>query len=144
VSGDSAHSHAVAGSAEWLFITIRPTAAKATDPHGGTPIFQSEDLPPPPGGANREALLAVTLAPGGRSGAFKSNGIEMIYVVDGEVEIHSGTTGTQRVTKGHAMYVLQGTPINVYNTQSVPARYLAFFLVPAEQTSLQTEQPAGP
>ena len=87
--------------------------------------------------------MLVSLGPGGRSGAFKPNGIVAIYVLEGELELRSGTGGPQKLAAGQGTVRLQGTPMNLLNVGGGTAKYLAFFLVPAEQT-LQTVLPNSP
>jgi hypothetical protein len=119
--------------AEWYFIAVQVAAGRGGPPPlaGATSIFATDDLPPLPQINQAEALQRTALQGGGRSEAYRPNGVEVLLGVDGTVEVQgSSVSAPAHFSRGQATFVLEGTKVQVLNPGSAPAAYLSFFLLP--------------
>jgi quercetin dioxygenase-like cupin family protein len=116
----------------WYFISARPVGQRGTpNPATGVEAYATADLPPLPNVNQHEAVLKTDLAAGGRTQAHKSGGVEMIFVVSGTVEVHAGTFSPKTLHAGQGAFVLENTPLQVFNPGTKPATIIDFYLLPA-------------
>ncbi len=119
--------------AEWYFITVQ-TAADRGGPAplaGATRIFATDDLPPLPQINQAEALQRTALQGGGRSEAYRPNGVELFLGVDGTTEVRADALkGSQQLSRGKVAYLLEGSAVQVLNSDSGQVAFLSFFLLP--------------
>lgn len=120
-------------AAEWYFIAVQAAADRGgPSPVGGaTRIFATVDLPPLPQINQAEALQRTALQGGGRSEAYRPNGVELLIGVDGTADVEGSTLNAPpHLSRGMATFFLEGTKVQVLNPGSGPAAYLSFFLLP--------------
>ena len=116
----------------WYFISARPASQRGTpNPPAGVEAYATADLPSLPTVDQHEALLKTDLAAGGRTQAHKSGGVEVIFVVSGQVEAHAGTFSATVLRAGQGAFVLESTPLQVFNPGGKPATFLDIYLLPA-------------
>ncbi len=119
--------------AEWYFIAVQAAADRASPPplEGATRIFATDDLPPLPQINQAEALQRIALQGGGRSEAYRPNGVELLIGVDGTTDVQARTLNVPlTLSRGQATFILEGTKVQALNAGSHPAAFLSFFLLP--------------
>lgn len=120
-------------AAEWYFIAVQAAADRGGPQPlaGATRIFATDDLPPLPQINQAEALQRTALLGGGRSEAYRPNGVEVLVGVDGSVEVQASTlSAPAHLSRGQAAFVLEGTAVQALNPGSRPAAVISFFLLP--------------
>jgi hypothetical protein len=119
--------------AEWYFIAVQPAADRGGPAPlaGATRIFATDDLPPLPQINQAEALERTALQGGGRSEAYRPNGVEVLLGIDGTADVRADALhGPEQLSRGNAAFVLEGSAVQVLNPGSAPAAFLSFFLLP--------------
>lgn len=132
-SGSGQLANPGAAGAEWYFIAVQAAADRGSPPPlaGAMRIFATDDLPPLPQINQAEVLQRTALQGGGRSEAYRPNGVEVFLGVDGTADVQADPlNGTQHLSRGQATFVLEGTGVQVLTPGSRPAAFLSFFLLP--------------
>ena len=122
-----------AAASEWYFISVQAATDRGGSPPlaGATRIFATDDLPPLPQINQAEVLQRTVLQGGGRSESYRPNGVEVFLGVDGTAGVQADAlNGPSTLSRGKAVFVLEGTALQVLNRGSGPAAYLSFFLLP--------------
>lgn len=120
-------------SNDWLFISVRPVAAR------GAPMpiptasrtYESPDLSTLPAGPYVETLEEITVAPGAAAADIGSAGAAALFVLDGRVEVQpAGGSSIQIGARGATLLQL-GASVGVTNSGDRPAHLLRFVVTPA-------------
>jgi quercetin dioxygenase-like cupin family protein len=126
-----AHSHTNTGTTDnaWYFIGLWASEQRAV-PLAGTVVFETEDIPSSTlrPGSYIETVRRVTLQPGGRSPAHRFGGLEVVFVLDGNLTVHVAGHGSTRLSAGQGTYVDPDTVTQELAGSSTV--YLAYFVTP--------------
>jgi hypothetical protein len=119
-------------SAEWYFISVQLATGRTGPPPlaGSKILLATDNLPSLPLINQAEVLTQVAVPPGGQTGQYKPNGIEVFIGLDGSVSILAGSGTNPPLAKGQAISFLEGTGTQVSNPSSQAATYLVFYLLP--------------
>ena len=120
-------------SNDWLFLSVRPVAAR------GAPMpiptasrtYESPDLGALAPGPYVETLDEITIATGAASADVGSAGPAAIFVLDGRVELQPAGGSPIQITTRGATLVQTAGPAQVVNVGDRPAHLLKFALTPA-------------
>jgi hypothetical protein len=120
-------------SNDWLFLSVRPVAAR------GAPMplptasrsYESPDLGPLPPGPYVETLEELTVAPGVPAPDIGAAGGAVLFVLAGRVELQPAGETSIRIDVRGATLIQPGTSVRVANLGDRPARLLKFAVVPA-------------
>lgn len=119
-------------SNDWLFISVRPEAARG----GAMPlptasrVYESPDLSPLPPGPYLETLEEITVASGGDSVEIGSAGAVVLLVLDGRIEVQPDGGSSTTIGSHEATLVQPGASVVVSNPGDRPARLLKFVVEP--------------
>jgi quercetin dioxygenase-like cupin family protein len=136
------HTHLNPGTARnrWYFAAIWPASFRTVPLIDRTAriAYETADLPAQalPASAYTQVLRLVTLEPGGRTRAHTFGGLAVLYVLEGEVSEHAGGA-SQALTAGIGTYLTPGSPLQVFNSGTSPARLLEL-LTTADGAPLET------
>jgi quercetin dioxygenase-like cupin family protein len=128
------HENPTALDNEWLFISLRPTSARALalPIPGATTVYATDDLVELPRGPATERLMSVTLEPGGHDAPHTNGGIETLYVLQGTVRLLlAGRSVTLDSSQGFSHP--PATAIQAVNDGVEEAQMLAHFVTPDDQ-----------
>lgn len=147
VPADTSHTHSNPGTAEsrWYFISIRPNTARTAAPTfpGQKELFGTPDLPGLADGPYAQGLRLVTLQPNGRTSAHKPGGLESVVLLEGNLEVRVQGASPKTLATGQGTHVTAGTPLQVRNTASSAAKFLAYFIT-AEGQAFSTDVDTAP
>lgn len=119
-------------SNDWLFISIRPEAARG----GPMPLpsasrlYESTDLAAMPPGPYVETVQEVTIAPGS-SFDFEPHGASLLLVIDGQAQVQPSDNGSSILLVHQAVLLQPGVSAEVTATSDRAARLLEFTVAPA-------------
>jgi quercetin dioxygenase-like cupin family protein len=130
---DVNHSHETLPGAlsTWYFIALWPdTPQSATLVPPSMLVFKTEDLPPTamPPGTYTETLRSVSLQPGGRSPAHIFGGLEVVFVLDGTLNVDVAGQAPVQLPAGQATYVPAHTLTQELAAGAGKVDYLAYFI----------------
>ncbi|HEY8673210.1 MAG TPA: hypothetical protein VIM76_05575 [Candidatus Dormibacteraeota bacterium] len=128
-----AHSHTTLGPTDstWYFIALWPGVQRSNQLVGGSQIaFETMDisssiLAP---GSYTETLRRVTLQAGGRSPAHRFGGLEVVFVLDGTLNVHVAGHSPVQLIAGEGTYIPPATATQELAGASSKVVYLAFFV----------------
>lgn len=147
VPADAAHTHSNPGTTAnlWDFISIRPNTARTAPAifPGQKEVFATADLAALADGPYSLGLRSVTVQPNGRTAAHKHGGREVIFMLDGSVELHILGAPVRTLKKGEGVTIEADTPLQAFNKGTTPAKFLAFF-VTADGKAFSTDVDASP
>jgi hypothetical protein len=89
---------------------------------------------PQPDGSYTLRLDSITLDGGGRTAAESHGGAEMIFVLDGQIDIRRANNTHDFRGSKTGLGVAPGAAVQVLNRGSTPARILEFFYTPDART----------
>jgi hypothetical protein len=120
-------------SNDWLFLSVRPVAARGA----AMPIptasrsYESADIGALPAGPYVETLEVITVTPGGAAADVGSAGTSVLFVLDGRIEVQpAGGSATQIGARG-ATLVQPGASVRVAPVGDRPAHVLRFAVTTA-------------
>jgi hypothetical protein len=116
---------------DWLFLSIRPAAAR------GAPMplpnasrsYESPDIVGLPGGPYIETLEEITVLPGTPVGV-GSAGAAVLFVLDGTVQVQATDGSSMPIGARGATLLQPGTAVRLGNTGDRPAHLLKFVVNP--------------
>ncbi|MUL65250.1 hypothetical protein BOO86_12300 [Mycobacterium sp. CBMA 234] len=116
------HSHSNPGTDpnNWLFLGVRPEAARTKPLPSPTAqvVINTDDLPPLAAGGNYEMRLdKFTLRPSGQSPEVKQGGPTLIYVLDGSDSLHQ-IAATTTLSADHAGFLPEGSVYQLHNAST--------------------------
>jgi quercetin dioxygenase-like cupin family protein len=118
-------------SNDWLFISIRPAAARG----GPMPLpsasrlYESTDLAAMPPGPYVETVQEVTIAPGS-SFDFESHGASLLLVIDGQAQVQPSDSGSLTLAVHQAVLLQHGVTAQVAASSNGSVRLLEFTVAP--------------
>lgn len=128
------HANPDANANLWYVIAMRPRGVTTTPSSlPSTTVYATPDLPSFPASAYSERLLMATVQPGGRSASHLHSGLEVVTVLDGAITLHAVGHAPQTLTAGQGSYELSKTTLQIVNSGSSVAHYLAFVVWPVDQ-----------
>lgn len=120
-------------SNDWLFLSVRPVAARG----GPMPLptasrsYESPDLAALPPGPYVGTLEEITVAPGVPAADVGSTGMAVLFVLDGRVEVQpAGGSSIQIGARGGTL-LQPGTAVRLTDLGDRPARVLKFSVTQA-------------
>jgi hypothetical protein len=120
-------------SNDWLFLSVRPAAARGAPMPIPTAVraYESPDLGALPAGPYVETLEEIVVAPGAAPADLGSTGAVALFVLDGRLDI--GSTGGPSIQIGsHGSTLIQpGTSVQLSNAGDRPLHLLRFAVMPA-------------
>ena len=145
---DVNHSHETLPGAlsTWYFIALWPdTPQSATLVPPSMLVFKTEDLPPTamPPGTYTETLRSVSLQPGGRSPAHVFGGLEVVFVLDGTLNVDVAGQAPVQLPAGQATYVPAHTLTQELAVGGAKVDYLAYFIT-EHGTAFETDSSSAP
>jgi quercetin dioxygenase-like cupin family protein len=117
---------------DWLFLSIRPVAARG----GPMPLptasrtYESADLGALPAGPYVETLVEITVAPGALPTDVGSAGPAVLFVLRGRVEVQPAGGSSIQIGARGATVLLPGTSVRVTNAGDGPVHLLKFAATP--------------
>jgi quercetin dioxygenase-like cupin family protein len=119
-------------SNDWLFLSVRPVAAR------GAPMplpsasrsYESPDIGALPAGPYLETLEELTVLPGVPTDIV-SAGAAALFVLDGRVDVQSAGGSPIQLADRGATIVQPGTAVRASNSGERPAHLLKFSVIPA-------------
>jgi quercetin dioxygenase-like cupin family protein len=115
-------------SNDWLFLSVRPVAAR------GAPMpiptasraYESPDIAALPAGPYVETLEEITVTPGGAGADVGSAAASVLFVLDGRIEVQPATGPSTQVGARGATLIQPGTVVRVADVGDRPAHLLKF------------------
>jgi hypothetical protein len=115
----------------WYAFAIAETGLESTTLATMRRLAVGPRLPlPQPDGSYTIRLDAITLEGGGRTASQSHGGAEMIFVLDGQIEIRRAGDSHDFHGPKEGTGVAPGAAVQVLNRTSTPARVLEFFYTP--------------
>ncbi|MGI9080089.1 MAG: cupin domain-containing protein [Acidimicrobiales bacterium] len=130
------HSNPGPGPNDWLFMGVRPESVREQPlpSPGAKVIVNSDDLPGLTAGSNYTMRLdELTVRPGGQSAAVKQTGPTVIYVLDGEVQMHQQSQSPHALEFGKTALLPAGAVYQVQNPFKGQAKLLVMTIWPQGQ-----------
>lgn len=115
-------------SNDWLFISVRPEAARGAPMPLPTAsrVYESPNLSQLPPGPYQEAVEEITVAPNGQVEDLGSAGAAVLLVLDGRIEVQSAGDSSITIATREATLLQSDAPVVVSNPLDRPARLLRF------------------
>lgn len=119
-------------SNDWLFVSVRPVAARGAPMPIPTAslVYESPDLAALPAGPYVETLEEITVAPEGVSADVGSAGAAVLFVLDGRVEVQSAGGSSIQLGGREATLLQPGASVRVADAGDRPAHLLKFAVTP--------------
>jgi len=115
----------------WYAFAIAETGLESTTLAAMRRVAAGPRLPlPQPDGSYTIRLDSITLEGGGRTASQSHGGAEMIFVLDGQVEVRRASDSHDFRGPKQGTGVAPGAAVQVLNRTSTPARLLEFFYTP--------------
>jgi quercetin dioxygenase-like cupin family protein len=120
-------------SNDWLFLSVRPVAARGAPMPLPTAsrLYESPDLGTLPPGPYVQTLEEITVAPGEAAADVGSAGVAVLFVVDGRVEVRSAGGSPIQIGARGATLLQPAASVRVTNAGDRPAHLLKFAVTPA-------------
>jgi quercetin dioxygenase-like cupin family protein len=118
-------------SNEWLFLAVRPAAARGAPMPlpAASRLYESPDVGALPPGPYMETLQEITVAPSAVPFDVDSTGAAVLLVLDGRVRIEL-TDGSSEIGAGGAMLVPTDSFVRITDAGEGPAHVLNFGVAP--------------
>lgn len=118
-------------SNDWLFIAIRPAAARgaAMPLPTASRVYESPDIGELPPGPYVATLQEIVVAPGATPFEVASTGAVVVLVLDGTVGLESAD-GSSQIGAGAATLVRTGSSVRITTTEQRLAHVLTFGVAP--------------
>jgi quercetin dioxygenase-like cupin family protein len=118
-------------SNDWLFIAVRPAAARGSPMPlpAASRVYESPDLGAAPAGPYVETLQQITVAPDAGPFQVDSTGVTVLLVLDGSVRLEAADASSEAAA-GAAMLVPTDASVRITDAGTGPARVLSFGVSP--------------